>query len=274
MDDIPPLEDMSDLVDRVKEKQKSSLCARSAPVTSESSNTVSKAKVPAAKNNNVGYGGMKKGFLFGCKTSKSNSNTTKAKNTSSTAEKFDYEIKGKQDDKKFVFDEVQEAVNKPSGFAASKEWLTDDLLKNIEGNKKLLEKMTNPKFSAAIELMQNNPKLAVEKYKDDFDVQEFFMEFYRILGSHFTKLGQQTSGTSTPLKEKSKEEIQFESIISRPDIREILAKPAIKELFTVLRSDPEQGQKLFHSSSNEVKADVQKLIDVGLLNFESRPNKT
>ena len=276
-DDIPPLEDMTALVDKVKEKQKSvrgaNTSVKSSSPSSDNSTKVSlqnssHSRSTKKSDTGTGYGGMKKGFLFG---NNSTSKTAKksASKKSAIEKKVDYEVKPKTGaNSNLVFDEVQSAVKENVGLGQNKEWVTDDLLKKVEGNKTLFSKLADPKFSKALEMMQKDPKSAKDYYKNDKEVQEFFMEFYNILGQHFTTLGEQ----SDTRPKKSEEEIQFEKTISRPDIKEILSKPAIKTLFTTLRDSPKEGQRLFHSSDQSLKADIQKLVEAGLLNFESRPH--
>ena len=275
---MPPLEDMTSLVERVKEKHKSTPKSvdKSAPTREipETSTKQTAEKVAATKKSAVGYGGMKKGFLFGNNTA--TKPTKSAKKSPSTEYKVDYEVKASSEAKSLVFDEVQEAVKDNVGFPKGSEWVTDDLLKKVEGNEALLKKLSDPKFAQALQWMQKDPHAAKEYYKNDKDVQDFFMEFYQLLGQHFTALGEQTNKSSANAAPhvKSDDEIKFEEIISKPEIKAILEKPNIKHLFKVLRSDPEGGQRLFHSSSAELKADVQKLTEAGLLNFESRPGRS
>ena len=269
-DDIPPLEDMTTLVDQVKEKQK-----LQNPTTKSFEHVVDEAepakpcKMQSQEKSNVGFGGMKKGFLFGNSTAKSSKRVKKSAATSKT----DYEVKASSNKKKLVFDEVQEAMNESKGLPAGTEWVTADLLKKVEGNEALSRKLADPKFSRALQWMQSDPKAAKEYYKNDKDVQEFFMDFYKILGQHFTALGEQTnSSKGASSQPKSEDEVRFEKILGQPEIKAILAKPSIKHLFTVLREMPEKGQHLFRSSDDELKADVQKLTEVGLLSFTTRPS--
>ena len=274
-DDIPPLEDMTTLVDRVKEKQKSTQKVESQSFPEKSRNepatlTNQPTKTSTKKKSDVGYGGMKKGFLFGNvgpKSSKSMKKSAAAKPT------VDYEVKAAASDKKYVFDEVQEAIKENKRFPIGSEWVTDDLLQKVEGNKALVKKLTDPKYSQALQRMEADPIAAKKYYENDKDVQEFFMDFYQILGQHFMNFGEQTNAsTSTASLSKSDDEIRFEKILAQPEIKAILEKPNIKHLFKVLRSDPEEGQRLFFSSSDETKADVKKLTDVGLLGFETNRN--
>lgn len=270
-DDLPPLEDMSDLVDRIKDKQKS-VTKTEVQVLPSTDTKINKPKSVNKKSSEVGYGGLRKGFLFGSKsTSKS-----ACKPKQSPSVKVDYEVKPKlKPGENLVFNEVQENMKSDQKLFGDKEWVTPDLLKNIEGNEKLFKQLSSPKFSKAVDMMQKDPKAAMEYYKDQPDVQEFFKEFYKILGTHFTKLGEKTDSVpnKTNIPQKSKEESEFEKTISNPEIRAILSKPMIQNLFTVLKSNPEEGQHLFRTAPDSLKADVQALVKAGLLSFEAMPNE-
>ena len=62
------------------------------------------------------------------------------------------------------------------------EWVTDDLLKQIQGNDALAKKLENPGFAQALNEFQANPQAAMMKYGSNPEMQAFLMEFCRVLG--------------------------------------------------------------------------------------------
>lgn len=55
-------------------------------------------------------------------------------------------------------------------------------------NPVLVAGMQNPQMSAALQEFQANPRQAMMKYRDNEPVQNFLMEFSRLMGEHFTKV--------------------------------------------------------------------------------------
>mmetsp|Transcript_15915 Transcript_15915/g.22671 ORF Transcript_15915/g.22671 Transcript_15915/m.22671 type:complete len:262 (+) Transcript_15915:483-1268(+) len=100
--------------------------------------------------------------------------------------------KDKVNDNPLVLNEVQEAMknNNPSDLLSTKteQWATPDLMQRISQNPRLMAGMSNPKFTAALEAMQRDPKGAMEKFRDHPDVMEFLKEFCGVMGEHFMKL--------------------------------------------------------------------------------------
>ena len=76
--------------------------------------------------------------------------------------------------------EVQEAMKSPID---SKAWMTEDFLKKISSNPKLLKAMTDPRFSAALELMQKDPKKAIKEYGQNAEFVEIMTEFSKLMGA-------------------------------------------------------------------------------------------
>ena len=89
------------------------------------------------------------------------------------------------------------------------EWNTPDFMEQISQNKILSSGMVNPKFTAALEVFQSNPKKAKEQFRNHPDVIEFLAEFCKIMGKHFTALGKEhentdnNNGCSSKRKENS-----------------------------------------------------------------------
>ncbi len=61
-------------------------------------------------------------------------------------------------------------------------WLTNDLLKQIEDDESLSRYFSNPYFMEAITLFQHKPQEAVAKYGHNAEVMKFFDRMAKILG--------------------------------------------------------------------------------------------
>ncbi len=50
-------------------------------------------------------------------------------------------------------------------------------------------------------MMQTNPKEVMERYKNNAEFTQLMVEFSQVMGSHFTRLGQQEKKEEQPKKE-------------------------------------------------------------------------
>ena len=74
----------------------------------------------------------------------------------------------------------------------------------MQKNSILSRGLQNPKCMAALQLMQKSPAEAKERFGHDPDVNAFVIEFGRVMGDHFTSLGEKESkSTSKVAGEKS-----------------------------------------------------------------------
>ena len=64
------------------------------------------------------------------------------------------------------------------------DWVTDDLLTQIQQNETLSKRMTDPTFVQAIGEFQKDPKAASEKYQNNPEMQKFFTDFCNIMGNN------------------------------------------------------------------------------------------
>jgi hypothetical protein len=55
---------------------------------------------------------------------------------------------------------------------------------------------------AAMQLMQRNPEEAKARFGNDPEVNAFLREFGRVMGEHFTALGQKEDGAASSTQEK------------------------------------------------------------------------
>ncbi|XP_076090305.1 uncharacterized protein LOC143062524 [Mytilus galloprovincialis] len=345
--DVPPLEDMSDLLQKVqiiKEKRNKTSsqkqvktekktvsnghCAVSdknmapankpAQIQSKPENTELKPNPKpsaAVSQSSSGFGGMKKGSCLVEAHHNPNHHKRKQRNHLYPQLKNEESLK---------LDEVQQAM---SDTISSKkdEWMTDDLLSKVEKNETLLKKLQDPRFMEAVNMFQTNPTAAMERYKNDKETQEAFMQFCGLMGNHSTNIADKDGKTKekTPAPQKPSPKIiekidpadsnkyvptnppsasqrgtiltrqsqggadisvrsstnqkqataedknKMQDILSQPDVMNVLMDPWIQNLFHVLRNDPESGQRMLLDADSEKKKKIKKLVDVGMLQFQT-----
>ena len=69
-------------------------------------------------------------------------------------------------------------------FMIFSDWLTEDLLHEVENNKTILHGLSSPHLMQALNEFQSNPQQAMEKYGNNPEVQKFFKEFCTLLGKY------------------------------------------------------------------------------------------
>ena len=69
------------------------------------------------------------------------------------------------------------------------DWITEELLKKIEGNPSLAKLLMDPTFTAALSQVQTDPMKALAMLESHPEMQKGLQDFSGILGEHFTKLG-------------------------------------------------------------------------------------
>ncbi|XP_077977375.1 uncharacterized protein LOC144432939 [Glandiceps talaboti] len=316
-DEIPPLEDMSEVLQQAEalrgmtlqnvsikpEKERETINIKASDRKTEETKQPNaddqKSKTATAtsqKQETPTYGGMKKGFLFS--SGSKPKQKSQAKQTVTTKTKDDIPlIKPKEPadntSKVQPIPEVQEALRSSAPLLQNKEWINDDLLKKIEKNPDLLRKLTNPSFSQALSKFQTNPTMAAEEYANNPEIQKFFSEFCSILGDHFNNLADKqpqssqqasqfrpgevrthdTSGGAdmkehTNQPQPSADDMkQMQDILSQPDIQSVLQDTRIQKLIELLRTKPEEAQRLIDKADSDLKLKIKKLVDVGLLAF-------
>lgn len=229
-DDIPPLEDMSDILKQA-EANKSKVKSSRVTITTDTAqrNAVpqtdphnekpaqnptgtghtekptaakSAGKTPSKPSSET-FGGFKKGFLFGgnsLQKSKAKSSSSSGSNAKSSPD-VPY-ITKKSPDVGHQIPEVQQTLTAEAQKMAQNkdEWLTDDLMKEIEANDTLFKKLGDKKYVDAVNQFQSDPVKAMERYKDDKEIQEFLTAFCKIMGEHFSGLADKQDKTTTPSK--------------------------------------------------------------------------
>eukprot|EP00112_Aurelia_sp_Birch-Aquarium-sp1_P005485 Seg1622.13 transcript_id=Seg1622.13/GoldUCD/mRNA.D3Y31 product="hypothetical protein" protein_id=Seg1622.13/GoldUCD/D3Y31 len=222
-DDVPPLEDMSEMLQTISELKKDtakpqvksrnpllessippenarlqsiekllgkdeeppSFAAKTTAVTpsEDAHKKVHKSKTAAKVE--TGFAGFKKGFLLG-----NSKGSTVASKPCKEKKRIEEVQPSQQKENPLVFNEVQDALAAQMPLLQSKEWINDDLLSKLERNPKLLKKLGDPRYSQALDSFQTNPQEAMAALQNDPEVKEFIQEFCGILGDHFDTLGE------------------------------------------------------------------------------------
>lgn len=196
-DGPPPLEDMTEYIQSLnlnKTEYKPVPVEQKVNIPVYQVTEVPKKAVeqPAKKVAKKGYGGMKKGFLFGGGGSKKSEPITIKANPKASAEGLKLK-------------EVQETMNKADTFLKenSNTWLNDGLLAEIEKDPVISSKIGNPQFMAAFGEFQQNPAGAMQKYGGNPEMKEFIQRFAGLLGDHFSKLGEQQDQPNEEIQTKN-----------------------------------------------------------------------
>ncbi|XP_071801021.1 uncharacterized protein [Asterias amurensis] len=330
-DDVPPLEDMTELLQKAKQmmsSEESSLSSQSIPVKatspnghhgnaslSTSSREASESLKPKKETSpkettklvapSGGFGGMKKGFLFGGPSNKTVTSSGKSKASSVKSAQKSRVVEempvirpkeGSGDSKdRYRLDEVQEALKATAPLLQNKEWITDDLLTKLEKHPNMAKKLTDPRYAQAVAKFQSNPQQAMLEYKDNQDVQQFFKDFCGLLGEHFSSMGggaaqptptppvnpnirtQDASSkadiavrsSTNPNQATAADEAKMQQILSNAEIREIMVDQRIQRLMEALRGNPDEGQRILQSAGPDMRSKIHKLVEAGLLGFAS-----
>ena len=84
-------------------------------------------------------------------------------------------------------------------------WLTPDLQQAIATNSILGPKLADPKFASLLEEFQQDPQETLRKHADNPQMKSFLQEFCRIMGEHFTRLGEAQDQLSKATVQKDEE---------------------------------------------------------------------
>ncbi|XP_041461259.1 uncharacterized protein LOC121412533 [Lytechinus variegatus] len=236
-EEVPPLEDMSELLEQALQLQKmkekkgvaSSSSVRGSLKVEEKPQRVTQEptkheteteKTPPQTNKPASskaksFGGLKKGFLFGSapkSSGKASSQTSKQRPLVEPSNKAQTAVSveglediplikpqgdGAQNGAQRI-QEVQDALKASAPFLENKDWVNDDLLSKIEKHPRLARQLSDPRFSQAMSMFQSNPQGAMKYFQDNPEIQTFFQDFCAILGDHFTGLSSTSSNQPSP----------------------------------------------------------------------------
>jgi hypothetical protein len=142
--------------------------------------------------------GMKKGFFNAPPKKKTPTSTSMSQPPKSesiqTIRPAKPDVVRKEKAGKLVLGEVQEAMQNTTPFskALSKgEWMTPDLMQKFVTNPKLARGLVDPRFQAALQELQRDPKAAMMKFQSDAELTSFLQEFCQTMGEHFSHIGAQ-----------------------------------------------------------------------------------
>ena len=86
------------------------------------------------------------------------------------------------------------------------EWITEDLMKQIQSNPRLSKRLTDPNFLRVLEGFHSNPSEALRNYGSNPEMAEFLKDFCTLMGNHFTGLADQEEDASKKAGTKKKEQ--------------------------------------------------------------------
>ncbi|XP_057311676.1 uncharacterized protein LOC130649418 isoform X2 [Hydractinia symbiolongicarpus] len=248
-------------------------------------NSVKNSEISGLKKQqkNDTFCGFKKGFLLQEKLKPPATQTEKKEDAVIVKKK-----KENEEDKN-VLPEVQKAMKSQVPLLQSQKWVTEDLLQKILSHPKLSKKFTDPRFSKAIQQLQTNPQHVMKMCQTNTELREFIQEFCAIMGEHFTgmadvqeKAAVFSSKSKKPHKQENsdvtvaytrpslssdEDDKKMQKILADPEIVSILQAPEIQHLFTVIRSNPNEGPRILKTADSASRQKIRKLIDVGLLQF-------
>ena len=148
----------------------------------------------------------------------------------------------------------------------SDQWATPDLFDTItKHHPKLAQRMEDPRYMAALQAMQTNPKETLERLKQSSpEIVEFLMEFCGVMGEHFTKLGSEDGGDDGGETKASR------NMASDKKIREMgpLEKKALDRHKEMQKENPketkpnqqQQKQQRANSTMNETDSQVSSIL--------------
>jgi len=175
-----------------------------------------------------------------------------------------------------IFEEIQDAMKNAPSFDinnASGSWATPDLMEKISKNPRLLAGLSNPKFAAALEALQKNPRMAMKKFQNHPEIMDYLHEFCGVLGEHFTKLGEEQekekkTQTQQTTQKKKIEPTSTTSISSRSK-KNIgpIAEKVLKKHATNQTTRQQQVGGTNNANNNMARKDKEK-VDSILANRE------
>ena len=169
------------------------------------------------------------------------------------------------------------------------QWMTPDLLSKLKDNPTFIQSLSDPEIMQAVGLMQANPTVAKEKYKDNKKITEFFVEFSKLMGGHFEQLSkkqEEKKKTVKPSTTQDKPMIQevkstavsktqppqqptpdpeFAKKLEDPTIKSILAEPKMVSLINALQSGANIDLYQVAKSDPVLASKLRYLMDRGIL---------
>lgn len=125
------------------------------------------------------------------------------------------------------------------------QWLTPDLLMNMQKNPALLQGLQDPEIMQAVALMQVKPAEAKLKYQDNEKVTKFFIEFAKVMGGHFENISKKEDEKSQKESKEPSAQKQASTGAEMKKVSEVKKTASKPSQQPVLQStDPVLAKKL------------------------------
>eukprot|EP00128_Syssomonas_multiformis_P009278 Colp12_sorted_trinity150504_noHs@20455 len=277
-DDVPPLEDFSDVISKIKFAKESKSEFRTAAVEpnlakapaqpaqakpvsqSQPTTTQASANKPAAKSSS-GFG-FKKGFLTSSKPTKT---SNEQKKTPKVEEYVEVKSKPQAADERFRLPEVQQAMNQNIGLLQKGDWITPELLEKIAKRPHLLQLLSNPGFSQALTELQRNPQAAMQKYQNNPEFSEALKEFAGFIGEHFEQLADKEEAKKKANPDPM--DLKVQELLANPEIKQLLMDPEVQHFLNSVKQNPSDTSRLQNLNPDFARK-VKRLMELGFLQVQ------
>lgn len=108
------------------------------------------------------------------------------------------------------------------------QWMTPDLIEKLKANPGLLKGFQDPEILQAVGLMQVDPKAAKERYSSNKKVTEFFVEFSKLMGTHYEQLSQNEEKQKESGKKVAQVKPGIQEVHPDPEFAKRLNDPQVK----------------------------------------------
>lgn len=255
--------------------------ARQASAKQPPAAAITRPPVPKPGANLKPNNGLKKGFLGGGGSSRPNKASSSGSSSGSGGSggevpmvRADVEAK----EKRLQLPEVQERIEAEKAEAAkldqNKSWMTPELLKKIAATPILRKGFGDPRCQQAMAEMQASPSEAMKKYGDVPEMRDFLQAFMKLMGDHFNELAdkQEKEGKVPPpppqpvlTPEQKKAQEVANKAMADPEVRAIVADPAIQKLLGEMQSGKAFELEAAAARDPDIVRKLKKLSEAGLI---------
>ncbi|XP_037790787.1 uncharacterized protein LOC119586163 [Penaeus monodon] len=257
-EEVPPLEDVPEVLEKLKIASQTEQINSTTSIAEKKNDAKHEAQT---QKSSTGFGGMKKGFLFGgsAKPVKKKSVKAAPQSASSTETKEHVEdiphIKATPAKSSLVLSEVQEAMKETR---EAKDF-QESISKRLEANPKVSDVLSDPAWIPILDEFQRDPEAAMKKYKDDAEIRSTMLELCNVLGDTFLHMSRSNT---------SEEEKLAEKLMEDPKVKEALTDPLVMTMMAHMKNGAsDKVQRCFQSANPEQRKHIQTLIDFGLFSF-------
>ncbi|XP_063592950.1 uncharacterized protein LOC134770019 isoform X1 [Penaeus indicus] len=252
-EEVPPLEDVPEVLEKLKIASQTEKI-KSTTSTAEKKNDAK--HVAQTQKSSTGFGGMKKGFLFGGPAKPVKKKNVKASSTETKEHIEDIpHIKATPAKSSLVLSEVQEAMKETR---EAKDF-QESISKRLDSNPKVSDVLSDPAWIPILDEFQRDPEAAMKKYKDDPEIRSTMLELCNVLGDTFLHMSRSNTTEEEKLAEKLMED---------PKVKEALTDPLVMTMMAHMKSGAnDKVQRCFQTANPEQRKHIQTLIDFGLFSF-------